>query len=513
MIRSELDLPCMEASRCFLTDKERGLRLSVTPKGKLFFTKNRRDWEEWHYSIREETVSGRRHVCFRSVAHGHFLNSTPDGMVGASESPIGSQWKMEPSEQDKENTVNDQHRRQDAADLFVLHSHAHNTIVGVDVEGNCSTHPEIIHEIVWEMEFTSGELCFLSNPATEKRIRCNAVGKLTLSKYWMGWEIFRFIEVGNSGHLCISSWTHTSKVLSSDPDGNVGMTENRLGHWEKWQVQKAPTGDGVLLQSVAHGRVLSIQNGMLHTTTKTKGPNAKWHLEAAHQHTYYLTCPIRNRQVASNKTGAMTTRHRKHWEEWKIERSSNGYFTFYSVAHQKYLGSSSNGTVHTTTRVGEWAMWDIEESPHAPGSIFIKSHEHQQHFACDEHGQLYTSDKYGESETWTLEPRLPLSLSGPQLAALGAAGTFGVALAVAVPFALVGIVEAAGLTATEITVAGAAAGVSAEALLGMGGGALLGVGVVGTSAALLNLKGDLNTEVKEESVISSLRPISAWRNW
>lgn len=158
-------------------------------------------------------------------------------------------------------------------------------------------------------------------------------------------------------------------------------------------------------------------------------------------------------------------------------------------------------------------MWDIEESPHATGSIFIKSHEHQRHLACDELGKLYTSDKYGESETWRLDPRLPLSLSGPQLAALGAAGTLGVALTVAMPFAVMGIVEAAGLTVTELTVAGAAAGVSAEALMGVGGGALLGVGLVGTSVALLHLKGDLSTEVNEESVTSSLRPISAWRNW
>jgi hypothetical protein len=172
----------------------------------------------------------------------------------------------------------------------------------VDVEGNCSTSPDIIHEIIWEMEFTSGELYFLLNPATEKRIRCNAVGKLIFSKYWMGWEIFRFIEAGgNDGHLCISSWIHTSKVLSNDPDGNVRMTENRLGHWEKWQVQKTPTGDGVMIQSVTHGRVLSIQNGMLHTTSKIRQPNAKWHLEAAHQHTYYLTCPVHNRQVAATR--------------------------------------------------------------------------------------------------------------------------------------------------------------------------------------------------------------------
>jgi hypothetical protein len=512
MIQSELDLPCMEASRCFLTDKERGLRLSVSPKGKLFFTKNRRDWEEWHYYIREAS-SGVRHARFRSVPHGHFLHSTPDGMVEASESPISSKWRLEPPEQDMESNYQER-GRQDAADLFVLHSHAHDNTLGLDVEGNCSASSDIIREIVWEMEFTSGELCFLSNPATQKRVRCNAVGKLTLSKYWMGWEIFRFVEAGDDGHLRISSWTHTSKFLSSDPDGNVCMTENRLGHWEKWQVQKAPTGDGVVIQSVAHGRVLSIQNGILHTTTQIRQPNAKWHLEAAHQHTYYLACPLHNRQVASNKIGAMTTRHRKHWEEWKIERASNGYFTFYSVAHQKYLGSSSNGTLHTTARVvGKWAMWDIEESPHAPGSIFIESHEHQRHLACDEFGKLHMSDKYGESETWRLEPRLPLSLSGPQLLALGAAGTLGVALTVAMPFAVVGIVEAAGLTTTELTVAGGVAGVSAEVLLRVGGWALLGVGLVGTSAALLDVKVDLSTEVKEECVTNSLRPISAWRNW
>jgi hypothetical protein len=162
----------MEASRCFLTDKERGLRLSVSPKGKLFFTKNRRAWEEWHYFIRD-TTCGVRHVHFRSVPHGHILHSTPDGMgvqASLSESPISSTWRMEPPLSEQHDMESNHHhqrgRRQDAADLFVLHSHEHETIVGFDVEGNCSASPDSSREIVWEMELTSGELCFLSNPAT-----------------------------------------------------------------------------------------------------------------------------------------------------------------------------------------------------------------------------------------------------------------------------------------------------------------------------------------------------------
>jgi hypothetical protein len=61
------------------------------------------------------------------------------------------------------------------------------------------------------------------------------------------------------------------------------------------------------------------------------------------------------------------------------------------------------------------------------------------------------------------------------------ASVVGVVLTVTTPFAVLGAVEAIGWTATEL---GLVAGLSAEAVAGLGGGALLGVGVVGTTAAI-----------------------------
>ena len=351
--------------------------------------------------------------------------------------------------------------------------------------------------IWWEMEFTSGELCFISNPAIDQRLRCDFLGKLTLSEQWKGWEVFRFIEASSmsiqasgderkaghdkdkNGELIISSWTHHKKVLASDPDGNVFSTENRLGHWERWRVLKPPDGGGVWIQSVAHGRILCIQperpnhrfgqelqnasntirqkandvgdklllfkeklvqnissnvaaglsddedaktassdasnavlnklhlfkSGILqsvnnlridtseqmqptnqsheqsgelncstlqqsyrlHTTTKTKDPKCKWHIEAAHSHVYYLTLPRLNQQLASDKRGPLVTHNRKEWEQWKIERLSgeaasdllghSGCYTLKSVAHSMYLGATSTGSVHTTSQAGKWSLW------------------------------------------------------------------------------------------------------------------------------------------------------------
>jgi hypothetical protein len=146
----------------------------------------------------------------------------------------------------------------------------------------------------------------------------------------------------------------------------------------------------------------------------------------------------------------------------------------------------------------------------------LVSRTHQRQLSCDDAGNLSTSDhRYGQWETWRLEPRLPGSLNGSQIAAMGLAGAVGVALTVAMPFAVGGIIEAAGLTATQLAV-----GVSAEALVAVGGGALLGAGVVGTTAVLVDQQTSTSNDqslstqqVMEENVTNSSRPISTWRTW
>jgi hypothetical protein len=121
MITNALEFPCVEASRCYLTEKEHGLRLSLSlsslsPKARrtpapedivytLGFTKNRSKCEEWyvHFDTETTAATGRtlRTVQLRHVVTGQYLHSSQDGGVGTQS--YGSQWTtwlMEPAKQD-----------------------------------------------------------------------------------------------------------------------------------------------------------------------------------------------------------------------------------------------------------------------------------------------------------------------------------------------------------------------------------------------------------------------------
>lgn len=150
---------------------------------------------------------------------------------------------------------------------------------------------------VWEMECVTGELCFLSNPALDARIRCDMAGMLTLSPNWKGWEVVRITEAeaphsgneGDKGYVRISSWMHSQWFLCSDAEGTVSacsvaeslLTPNELKKGDeelkdsnyrcsKWAIEKYPNDEnnkheGLIIRSVTHGRLLSIQDGLLRT--------------------------------------------------------------------------------------------------------------------------------------------------------------------------------------------------------------------------------------------------------
>ena len=185
---------------------------------------------------------------------------------------------------------------------------------------------------------------------------------------------------------------------------------------------------------------------------------------------------------------------------------------------------------------------EIDESSHYAGSVHIVSRLHHRQLATDDKGRLSTSYQGNlEWKSWRLEPCLPSSMSGTQVAAMATAGAVGLALTVATPFAVVGAVEAAGLTATRV-----ALGFTAEAMAGFGGGALLGAGVVGKTAMSLSKQQKPNysesnkdddgtnaktnnskdvsndgnyqlisssTDIHEDMEHNAMRPLSAWRNW
>ena len=463
MIRSELNFPCVEATRGFLTCKERNLRLSCSPKGEVFLSKHRRDWEEWYISIQEQ--HGLSIMRLQSVKHGYFLKAhTPGDDTGSTSPLVGTseldskdcRWLMEPSLLDTYPTCNDDNDdrpNQSKNNRFVLAGQFQQDVrlttstirdtptskssspkktprssVGrgfqfpflvkqdpkaerqreeddlqeevsfedeppipipedmrirrsqsfdpsedsssSSIQGENEIDPEEGEgeDLSWEIEYSSGELCYISNPVIDRRIRCNVIGTLTLNEAWLGWELFRFIESNDEdGTLVISSWTHSDQFLSSDPDGNVFCTSNRLGYFEKWQVVRGDTA--VRLQSVAHQRYLTVDGegskAKLRTTTSISEPRAQWHLEAAHRNTYSISSLKHGSSVSCAKEAPTVSKHPKAYGEWKIERAidyDEGTFTLYNDKMKAYLGSTNAGKCTLTNKIGYWAIWEIEES-------------------------------------------------------------------------------------------------------------------------------------------------------
>lgn len=147
---------------------------------------------------------------------------------------------------------------------FSTESDSYEYKLGHTEDGMLTAHPDAMLSS-WKIQLVTGELCFLSNPSFDKRLRgCDVLGKLSMDSNWKGWEVFRFVEAGD-GRLLITSWTHYSKVLSCNAKGDVFTTENNKGdNCDKWTVQKAKDSSGVLLESVSFpGRFICVDDDSL----------------------------------------------------------------------------------------------------------------------------------------------------------------------------------------------------------------------------------------------------------
>ena len=312
---------------------------------------------------------------------------------------------------------------------------------------NPSTEPSI-----WTLKFTSGELCFIVNPVVHHHMRCNQKGNISLTSHSSANEIFRFIEVGN-GDLYISSWIHYTKFLSSNSDGQIYTTDTEStspGYAERWRLEAPSEGNGLYIKNVGTRRYLSVgRNRSEHMWTTTK-PNAYalWHLDAPQSHIYYLTSLFASApklaggdgsgteivngsnnayfkdgtedvHLSSQKEGPYLSKKKERHDEWKVEVTPEGYFTFFSVSHEKYLGSNSKGDVHTTTSKGAWTMWEKQVSLH--GGASFKSKEHHRYLAVTEDCMHTLCTTKEEEEinfchSWRIDPRIPRVVSGGYLA-------------------------------------------------------------------------------------------------
>mmetsp|Transcript_1566 Transcript_1566/g.2109 ORF Transcript_1566/g.2109 Transcript_1566/m.2109 type:complete len:554 (+) Transcript_1566:114-1775(+) len=542
-------LPCMEQPRCLISSCTYDKRLSSDADGNILSTENKLSWEEWTLVEDDGGGSTGNIILIKSRSHERFLVCSPEGQLETVDkfnilNHDGNRWRICQSSSDEK------------ADVAVLMSVEYSKYLIMDNKGDVSCVDKKNldgRSENWSIEFQNGELCFLSLPERDERISCDVAGKLSMSKNWKGWEVWRFIECGD-GHVYISSWTHHKKFLCSNESGDVMTTENRRGPWEKWNVELAPQGgtDGVVIKSTVHDRYLR-WNGNALITSKTYEDNAHWttwHIESAHKQTYFISSSSHDKRIGAKKNGVFTTSNRKGWEQWELKfNRNNGLVTIFSKAHGVYLGSNPEGQLSVRANDGNWGMWKIETSPH--GGMFIVSVVHGKALACNADGSLYTIDgQRGSWETWILEPVMPPTMTEEQIKAqrksLIIGGSIAVASIVLAPFAVMGAVTALGFEAGGIASGSIAAGMmSAEAIasgggiaaggtvavlqsvgaagLGvagtaasMGAGAAVGGSAVGIALACSGSKGStesLSSSKKRMNAVDMNRPFCAWRSW
>lgn len=484
------EFPCIEATRCLVGENEIGQRVTVkaAPSDSkeeylTTFTTEQSPTEEWYMHLdRAESdeigPGGLRYILqFRHIGTGQFLSCEEKGKVNCISIPCESTWwwvqrvnRSDPQttkERDPLATKSDDH--EPPPDHYILISKQYpnrklSYTRNLDDTGDeymlITTKSSSEAKSVWTLKFTSGELCFMANPVVHLQIRCNLMGSLSLTSQCNGWEVFRFIEVGN-GDVHISSWVHYKRFLTSNTDGQVSTTDAEpmsLGYAERWRLEVPPNGNGVYIRNVASRRYLSVGRKRSEHLWTTTQPNdyALWHLNHPHEHIYYMTSLFTSTliqpyskedpddvHISSSKEGPFLAMKAEKEEEWKMEVSPEGSFTFFSTLHEKYLGCNSTGDVHTTTSKGAWTLWEKEVSP--DGGVMFLSKENQRYLtvANEEDSMLCTNSKDEGTDLqncFRLDPRLPNSVSGGTGGMI--ADVMGLTLAVASPFAVLGAIEA-----------------------------------------------------------------------
>lgn len=494
--------PCQELPlRCFISSKDQDKRIGCTPDGVIFSTANRKAWEEWKIV---EVPDGM--IRLQNCAHGKYLISDINGHTSASSKPPKDQsrWKL---------------MKQPSHDVS-LYSFCTN--VGSRRKLSCSEKGDINTmsddggnlvddaKMLWDIELLSGELCFMSSQEQDRRLSCHPwSGKLSMSTNWKGWEVWRFIDAGNNGHVRISNWTHSDKFLCSDENGNVWTTDNHLGSWELWDVERAPLGfDGVTIKSVSHGRFLkaAIDGSPVATSSEFSGTSTTWQTEAGHRQTFYISSLCEDKRLGSSKKDVYVTHNKMAWEEWELKQRSDGFISLFSKAHKKHLGSNSTGRLYVTENLGESELWNLEKFVEGE-SVYaeLKSVKHGRYLCCQKEGDSLTlstiwlsnNAPFSTTMAWSLEPCMPDTISGDKMRNLAIGGSVALVSTVAAPFAVLGAITGLGFGAGGIATGSIAAGwMSAEAVASGGliaaGGTVAtlqsigaaGLGMAGTSAAL-----------------------------
>lgn len=375
--------------------------------------------------------------------------------------------------------------------------------------------------LLWDVDFSSGELCYMSLVSWDMRVRCDIIGNLSLSKKCQGWEAWRFSEAGN-GYVRISPWAHSEKLLTSDEDGYVCTTEEQRGSAEIWSVEKAPNGlYGVIIKSAESGRILRYNHKRenFHTIERTSyllDESCVWDLESLHRQTYYLVSTDSGRKLEATRKGLGTSGLPVRFasEEWKVVISDNepGVVMLFSINRQQYLASEASGEVMLVTDPpqNDSAKWTVEERE---TGIVILSLYTKRVLVAPEQGTICTVEAgtmVMGTTRWNLEAKIPRQVNREKMQAVGTAVAIGVAGTVATPFLIGGAIGVLGVA--HVGVAGEIAIGSIRAVEALN---TITRVTLSSSQLMISQSSCLSAESEreyEKRTIGS-RPFCNWRSW
>lgn len=487
--------------RCLLTCQQQGKHLAFNGKTAFYMTKD--SMHEFSLVPQEDGS-----MVLQDTKSGRYLCSNPtSGTIYACETP----------EDDKEKWIMGNANLQGK---FLFSSVANPTRY-LACSGNL-VHTRTINsgdgygeDLLWTLDFTSGELCFLSLPLLDLRVRCNLSGTLSMSKNYKGWEAWRLSEAGE-GYVRISPWAHSDVCLSCDDHGKVYTTQER-GESETWAVEKAPNGlDGVVIKSAANGRVLryskekrsicTIQNSALDLDE-----SCVWDFESLHRQTYYLVTSNSNKRLEAAKKGLGTRGlpGRLVSEEWTIQPTNTpGVVTLFSNARQQYLGSNELGDVYLLDDVPRDGsiQWVAEERE---AGFVLSCQSTQRVLVAPEKGPMCTvvpGTVVKGCTRWKLEPKTPRQVNREKLSAVGAAVAIGVTgtLATGGAFGLLGL--------AHVGIAGEILAGSVRTLEVMNTVTRISLSssqLILSQSSFLSV--DSKSDYESETILN--RPFSAWRSW
>ena len=416
-------------------------------------------------------------------------------------------------------------------------------------------------DCAWSVRFVSGELCFLSSPdegggdATSspgkgRRVRCDLLGRLTLTPDRRGWEVFRLVESGG-GRVRIVSWMHPfcvacdgeGAVRSVGADGTDGDGPEP-DVCAEWTVERASGGrTGVVIRSAGRGRrVLRRDGGGLSTEDWPGSDGCVWTLDAAHSQTYTLTSAGDGRTVGPFPYVTSNVGQSDAIVLQRVDRG--GTVRMYHRGKGRYLRATAGGDVTLDPAPGDGEvvasasdggggddgggsaggdaeLWTMHPSG---GGYTFRSRlgggylSHTNDGAAGDTSRLVTSpsaDGTAGGTIWQVGPVLPRAVSSSKIKTFAIGTSVAVGTTVAMPFLMAGMLAVVPAEATL------AASVLAAGLTGAE--AVASVGAIGVTAAIVFREDDDTLGMEsgkgggdgEEDGRGDYtkRPFCDWRSW